>query len=57
MTDFENLKIKSARYFRDAYWGRMYVCVFIVMITHTYINIYIYIVFLKKKYPLAPFTN
>jgi hypothetical protein len=48
MTDFVNLKIKSAQYFRGAYRGRMCVRIFIEISDHTYMSIYVYIVFLKK---------
>jgi hypothetical protein len=41
MTDFVNLKIKPAQSFRDIHRGRMRVCMFIRINTHTYINIYI----------------
>jgi hypothetical protein len=49
MTDFINLKIKSAQCFGGAYKGRMYVRIFIEMSDHTYMNIYVYIGFLKKE--------
>jgi hypothetical protein len=45
VTDFVNLKIKSAQSFRDAHRDRMCVHVFSA---HTHINIYIYTIFLKK---------
>jgi hypothetical protein len=47
VTDFMNLKIKSTYPFRDAHRDRIYVCAFIGVSTHTYINIYIYTVFLN----------
>jgi hypothetical protein len=48
VTDFMNLKIKSAQSFRDAHRDRMCVHVFIRVSAHTHINIYIYTIFLKK---------
>jgi hypothetical protein len=48
-TDFLNLKIKSIESFIGAHMGRVYVCVFIGVIAHMYMNIYIYTVFLKKR--------
>jgi hypothetical protein len=50
MTDFVNLKIKTVQSFRGAHRDKVCVRIFIEISTHTYINIYIYIVFLKK-YP------
>jgi hypothetical protein len=49
MTDFINLKIKSTQYFRCVYRDMMCVRVFIEVSAHTYINLYICTVFLKKK--------
>jgi hypothetical protein len=49
VTDFVNLKIKSAQCFRGAYRDRMCVRIFIEMSDHTYMNIYVYIVFLNKE--------
>jgi hypothetical protein len=49
VTDFVNLKIKSAQSFRDAYKGRVCVHVFIKMSARTCMSIYIYNVFLKKR--------
>jgi hypothetical protein len=49
VTDFVNLKIKSAQSFRDAYKGRVCVHVFIKMRARTCMSIYIYTVFLKKR--------
>jgi hypothetical protein len=48
MTDFVNLKIKSTYSFRCGHRGRMYVHIFIGVSTYTYINIYVYTIFLKK---------
>jgi hypothetical protein len=48
MTDFINLKIKSVQFFRDAHMIRMYVHMFIGVSVYTCINIYVYIMFLKK---------
>jgi hypothetical protein len=47
VTDFMNLKIKSAQSFRGDHNGRIYVHVFIVISAYTYMNTYIYTV-LKK---------
>jgi hypothetical protein len=44
-----NLKIKSTQCFGGDYRGRMCVRIFIEMSDHTYMNIYVYIVFLKKE--------
>jgi hypothetical protein len=44
--DFVNLKMTQS--FRNAHRGMMYVRLFIKLSVHTYINIYIYIVLLKK---------
>jgi hypothetical protein len=49
VTDFVNLKIKSAQCFEGAYRGRMCVRIFIETSNHTYMNIYVYIVFLNKE--------
>jgi hypothetical protein len=49
VTDFMNLKIKSAQCFGDAYRGRVCVRVFIGLSARTYMNIYVCAVFLKKK--------
>jgi hypothetical protein len=48
VTDFVNLKIKSAQSFRGAHRGGMCVRVFIRVSARTCINICIYIVFIKK---------
>jgi hypothetical protein len=48
VTDFINLKIKSAHSFRCVHRGRVYVRVFIRMSAHTCIYIYIYTMFLKN---------
>jgi hypothetical protein len=48
VTDFINLKIKSVRSFRCAHKIRMYMRVFIGMITRTCMKICVYTVFLKK---------
>jgi hypothetical protein len=58
MTDFINLKIKSAQYFRCVYRDMMCVRVFIEMSAHTYINIYIYTVSNKTTVTLfLPFCS
>jgi hypothetical protein len=49
VTDFVNLKIKPAQFFEVAYRGRMCVHVFIGVSAHTYISIYVCIVFQKKR--------
>jgi hypothetical protein len=48
VTDFVNLKIKPTQFFRCAHRGRIYMCVFIELSVHTYMNIYVCSVFLKK---------
>jgi hypothetical protein len=45
MTVFVNLKIKPTQSFGGAYNDRIYMCVFIKINTHTYINIYVCTVF------------
>jgi hypothetical protein len=49
MTDFVNLKIKPAQSFGGAHKSKVCVHVFIGVNAHTYMSIYIYIVFLKKR--------
>jgi hypothetical protein len=49
VTDFVNLKIKSAQSFRNVHRGRIYVYVFIYVSAHTCISIYVCNVFLKKE--------
>jgi hypothetical protein len=49
VTDFVNLKIKPTQSFRCAYKNKIYICVFIKVYDHMCINIYVYIMFLKKK--------
>jgi hypothetical protein len=49
VTDFMNLKIKSAPSFKDTHINRLYVHIFIGISAHTYINICVYPVFLKQK--------
>jgi hypothetical protein len=48
VTDFMNLKIKSAQSFGCAHRGRVYVRMFIWVSAHMCMNIYICTVFLKK---------
>jgi hypothetical protein len=48
VTDFVNLKIKPAQSFRCAHRGRVCVRVFIEVIAHTCMSIYVCTVFLKK---------
>jgi hypothetical protein len=50
VTDFVNLKIKLAQFFRDIYKGRMCVYVFIWVSVHTYMSICVCNMFLKKSY-------
>jgi hypothetical protein len=47
VTDFVNLKIKPTQSFRNTHRNMMCVHVLIEN-THTYINIYVYTIFLKK---------
>jgi hypothetical protein len=49
VTDFVNLKIKSAQSFRGAHRGSMCVCVFIEVSAHIRISIYVCTMFLKKS--------
>jgi hypothetical protein len=49
VTDFVNLKIKPTQSFRRAYRNKMYIRVFIEVYDHMCINIYVYIMFIKKK--------
>jgi hypothetical protein len=49
VTDFMDLKIKPFHSFRGAHKSRMCVYVFIEVSAHTYINLYVCTVFLKKK--------
>jgi hypothetical protein len=49
LTDFVNLKIKSAQSFKVAYKDRVCVRMFIEINTHTCMNIYVFTVFLKKR--------
>jgi hypothetical protein len=49
VTDFINFKIKSTQSFKCAHKDRMCVRVFIEINYHTYINIYVCIVFYKKS--------
>jgi hypothetical protein len=48
VTDFVNLKIKSAQSFRYTHKNRVYVRMFIGVSVHTYMRIYVCTVFLKK---------
>jgi hypothetical protein len=50
VTDFMNLKIKSAQSFGGAHRGRVCVRVFIGVSARTCMSIYVYTVFLKKKF-------
>jgi hypothetical protein len=51
LTDFMNLKIKPTQSFKDAHRDNMCMRVFICVSGHTYINSYIYTMFLKKHFP------
>jgi hypothetical protein len=48
VTDFVNLKIKSAQSFRCAHRDKVCIHVFLEVSNYTYISIYVYTVFLKK---------
>jgi hypothetical protein len=48
VTDFVNLKIKSAQFFRGVHRGRVCMCMFIVVSVHTCMSICVCTVFLKK---------
>jgi hypothetical protein len=50
ITDFMNLKIKLAQFFGSAHMNKLYVRVFIGLSVCTYINIYVYPVFIKKTF-------
>jgi hypothetical protein len=50
LTDFMNLKIKPTQSFRVAHMGKVCVYVFIRVSAHTYINICVCTVFLKKQW-------
>jgi hypothetical protein len=49
VTDFVNLKIKSAQSFGYAHRDRLCVCVFIGVSAYICMSIYIYTVFLKTQ--------
>jgi hypothetical protein len=49
VTDFVNLKIKTAQSFRGAHRGRVCVHVYIWVSAHICMSIYIYIMFIKKE--------
>jgi hypothetical protein len=49
MIDFVNLKIKLTQFFGGVHKNRVYIYVFIELSAHTYMRIYIYIVFLTKN--------
>jgi hypothetical protein len=48
VTDFVNLKIKSAQFFRGVHRGRVCMCMFIVVSVYTCMSICVCTVFLKK---------
>jgi hypothetical protein len=48
VTDFINLKIKSIQSFGGAHRDRVCMCIFIGVIAHTCISIFIYTMFLNK---------
>jgi hypothetical protein len=49
VTDFVNLKIKSAQFFRDAHRDKMCVRVFIGVSAHTYVYEYLHLYCISKK--------
>jgi hypothetical protein len=49
MTDFVNLKIKLIQSFRGVYTSMVCVRVFIEVIVHTYMSIYVCFVFIIKN--------
>jgi hypothetical protein len=57
VTDFVNLKIKSAQSFRGANKGRVCVRVFIRVSARTCMSIYVYTVFLKKDQLLRDISS
>jgi hypothetical protein len=57
VTDFMNLKIKTAQSFRCAHRGRVCVRVFIGMSVRIYMSICVYTVFLKKNVILQISVN
>jgi hypothetical protein len=50
LTDFVNLKIKSAQSFKGAHKGKKYIYIYMLikMRNHMYMSIYIYTIFIKK---------
>jgi hypothetical protein len=48
ITDFVNLKIKPAQFFRVVHSDRVCICIFIGVSTHICMSIYVYTVFLKN---------
>jgi hypothetical protein len=50
VTDFVNLKIKSAQSFESAHKDKVCVGVFIEISARTCMSIYIYTIFLKKSF-------
>jgi hypothetical protein len=48
VTDFLNLKIKSAQFFRDAHRNRVYVPIFIGVSARMCMSFYVYTVFQRK---------
>jgi hypothetical protein len=57
MTDFVNLKIKSAQSFGGAHRGSVCMCVFIDVSAPTYMSICVCTVFLKKDTTWTQETN
>jgi hypothetical protein len=53
MTDLVNLKIKSVKYFECVYRNMMYMRMFIGVNAHTYMSIYVCIMFLTKNWAIA----
>jgi hypothetical protein len=50
VTEFVNLKIKSAKYFSGVHKDMMCIRLFIKMSVHTYMSICVYTIFLKMDY-------
>jgi hypothetical protein len=57
VANFMNLKIKPAQSFGVVHRSKVCACVFIEVISHTYMNIYVFTVFLKKKKNELPLSS
>jgi hypothetical protein len=57
VTDFVNLKIKSAQSFRGAHRGSVCVHIFIRLSARTCMSIYVYTVFIKKTRTTIEFSS